>query len=85
MGFTIGIVYWAAGGIMGDNKTENSYFNFGLETPFAWWYVRHATHLEEDFVVFQLGEDLLYILQPQEKRIALIARDRSPIVVKSKS
>ncbi|HIK52834.1 MAG TPA: hypothetical protein IGS17_18195 [Oscillatoriales cyanobacterium M59_W2019_021] len=77
-------VFWATRGIMGDNKANLSSFNFGLETPFAWWYVRHATHLEGDYAVFQLGEDGVYILQPQEKKIALITRGRSPVVIKPK-
>lgn len=77
-------VFWAAGGIMGSNKIDRSNFNFGLETPFVWWYVRYATHIEGDYAVFQLGEDEIYILQPQEKKIALITRGRSPVVVEPK-
>ncbi len=77
-------VVWAAGGIMGYNKQENLSFAFALETPFAFWSVKNATHLEGDFVVFQLGDDQLCILQPQEKRIALIAQGKSPVVVKPK-
>ncbi|MCA1990799.1 MAG: hypothetical protein LDL41_01955 [Coleofasciculus sp. S288] len=75
---------WAAGGIMGYNKQENLSFGFALETPLAFWSVKNATHLAGDFVVFQLGDDQVCILQPQEKRIALIARGREPVVVRSK-
>jgi hypothetical protein len=77
-------VVWAAGGIMGYNNQENLRFGFALETPFAFWSVKNATHLAGDFVVFQLGNDQLCILQPQEKRIALIARGKEPVVVKPK-
>lgn len=77
-------VVWAAGGIMGYNKQENLRVQFSLETPFTWWNVKNATHLEGDFVVFQLGNDQLCILQPQEKKIALITRGISPVVVKPK-
>jgi hypothetical protein len=78
-------VVWAAGGIMGANTKENSTFQFSLETPFAFWRVQNATHLAGDFVVFQLGDNQVCILQPQEKKIALIARGKSPVVVKPKS
>ena len=77
-------VVWAAGGIRGCNKQENLRFGFALETPFAFWSVKNATHLAGDFVVFQLGDDQLCILQPQEEKIALIARGREPVVVKPK-
>jgi len=77
-------VVWAAGGIMGSNEKENLKIQFSLETPFAFWRVQNATHLAGDFVVFQLGDDQLCILQPQEKRIALIARGKEPVVVKPK-
>jgi hypothetical protein len=76
---------WAAGGIMGHNKTENRHFHFALETPLVSWAAINATHLAGDFVVLQLGEDRIYILQPQEKKIAPIVQGRSPIVVKPKS
>jgi hypothetical protein len=76
---------WAAGGIMGHNKTENRHFHFALETPLVSWHVRNATHLSGDFVVLQLGDDHIYILQPQEKKIALIVQGRSPIVVEANS
>lgn len=77
-------VVWAAGGIMGNNKKEKLNFQFALETPFTVWRVSNATQLEEDSVVFQLGENQVCILQPQEKRIALIAKGREPVVVKPK-
>jgi hypothetical protein len=76
---------WAAVGIMGHNKTENRHFHFALETPLVSWNARNATHLSGDFVVLQLGDDHIYILQPQEKKIALIVQGRSPIVVEANS
>ncbi|MBE9125201.1 MULTISPECIES: hypothetical protein [unclassified Coleofasciculus] len=75
---------WAAGGIMGYNEPEKLRFGFALETPFVFWNVSNATHLDGDFIVFQLGNNQVCILQPHEKRIALIARGRSPVVVKPK-
>ncbi|MGB3694427.1 MAG: hypothetical protein WBG70_18650 [Spirulinaceae cyanobacterium] len=78
-------IVWAAGGIIGNNQKENSGFQFAIETPFAAWRVSNATHLEGDAVVFQLGDNQVCILQPQEKIIALIARGKEPVVVKPKS
>ena len=72
------------GGIAGENEKENLSFNFAFDTPFISWSVSHATHLAGDFVVFELGGDRICILQPQEKKIALIARGKNPIVVKPK-
>ncbi|MBE9040527.1 hypothetical protein IQ235_06965 [Oscillatoriales cyanobacterium LEGE 11467] len=72
------------GGITGENEKENLSFNFAFETPFLSWRVSHATHLDGDFVVFELGGDRICILQPQEQKIALITRGQSPIVVKPK-
>jgi hypothetical protein len=56
-------------------------FEFTLETPFAHWPVRHATHLPGDFVVFQLGDDQICILHPHDRLIALVTRGREPFVV----
>lgn len=73
--------FWAAGGIMGFNKVDNSRIHFALETPFAFWSASHATHLEGDLLVFQLYKNQIYLLQPQARKIALIARGSSPVVV----
>ncbi len=55
-----------------------------MDSPIASWPVRYATHIEGDFVIFQLGEDQICILQPQERRIALIVRGRMPVVAVAK-
>jgi len=73
----------AEGAISGINPSENLRFRFSLETPFALWRVSHATHISGDFAVFQLGTDQICILQPQEKKIALITRGTSPVVKKA--
>ena len=73
---------WRTGGITGENEKENLSFEFAFETPFISWGVSHATHLEGDFVVFQLRGDRICILQPQENKIAFITPGRKPIVVK---
>lgn len=56
-------------------------FEFTLETPFASWPIRHATHIDGDFVVFQLGYDQICILHPHDRVIALIARGTTPFVM----
>ena len=76
--------YWPADGIRGRSDEPNSEFQYALETPISWWYVGSATHIEGDYVVFQFGDDQICILQPQDKKIALIARGRGPIVAKDK-
>ncbi|WP_414527765.1 hypothetical protein [Nodularia chucula] len=54
-----------------------------MEIPFASWRVSHATHLEGDFVVFQLGNDQICILHPEQRKMALIVRGTQPVVVKA--
>jgi len=73
---------WAVQGIHGRNEKTNESFWFSLDTPFVAWLVRNATHIDGDFVVFQLGRDQICVLQPQTRQIALIARGRGPIVAK---
>ncbi|MEA5418687.1 hypothetical protein VB712_05565 [Spirulina sp. CCNP1310] len=43
--------------------------------------VRYLTHLEGDRLVFQLSQDQIYLLDPHERKIALVARGSSPLVV----
>lgn len=70
-------------GIVGlrDRNLGQFEFEFILETPFARWPVRHATHLAGDFVVFQLGADQICILHPHDRLISLVTRGMEPFVV----
>lgn len=77
--------FWAVEGIYGENERTKLRFHFSLETPFIQWAVRNATQIEGDCVVFQLGDDQICILQPQLKKIALIARGKGPVVARPKS
>jgi len=86
--------YWPDDGIRGaelkedhppDDNTfnkykEGSHFRFFIETPIAQWKARNAAHISGDYAVFQLGKDQICILQPQEKKIALITRGFGPVV-----
>lgn len=74
--------FWAAEGIHGKSVKENAEFRFAVETLFAQWAVRNATHIDGNFVVFQLGPDQICVLQPIQKQIALIARGKGPIVAR---
>lgn len=75
--------FWPVEGIQGENKIQQSRFRFSMETPFASWSVRNATHLTGEVVVFQLGKDQICALHPQTKRIALLVRGKGPIVVRA--
>ena len=52
------------------------------QTPFTPWLIRNGTHIAGDYGVFKLGEDQICILDPEKKRIALIARGFGPVVAK---
>lgn len=74
--------FWALEGIRGENQQANQRFHFALETPIVVWPIRNATHLEGDWIVFELGYDQICLLQPQTRKIALLARGRRPVVAK---
>lgn len=74
--------FWALEGIRGENKQNNQRFHFALETPIVVWSIRNATHLEGDWIVFELGFDQICLLQPQARKIALLARGQRPVVAK---
>lgn len=77
--------FWANGGIAGTHKEDGRRVVYALETPFAAWLVRDAVQLPGDYLVFQLGRDQICMLHPESRRIALLARGRSPVVAKPKS
>lgn len=77
--------FWSAEGIEGESKQQQSRFRFAMEIPIAAWSIRNATQIEGNGVIFQLGRDQICALHPQTKRIALLARGKGPIVVKSSS
>ena len=74
--------FWPMEGIRGvNNKTEDT-FSYSLETPLASWTVRNATLINDNRVVMQLGEEQMCILDHLQKKSALIARGKGPVVVK---
>jgi hypothetical protein len=72
--------FWALEGLNGENAKDGRRLHLSLETPFLEWYIRNATQLPGDQVVFQLGRDQICILDPDAKKIALLARGWGPIV-----
>ena len=51
-----------------------------LETPFVDWPVFCPTQLPSGLVVFQLGWNRIRVLDPDERKIALIAKGRWPVI-----
>jgi len=76
--------FWPVEGVRGDNEETGESFHFSLELPFAAWPVRNATHITEDYLVTQLGDDQICLLHPASRRIALVVRGKGPIVAKPK-
>ena len=55
---------------------------YEVDTPFVRWPVRNGTRIAGDYGVFKLGDDQICIMDPEKKRIALIARGFGPVVAK---
>ena len=72
---------WAASGLSGTQTETDTRVHFSLETPFAAWNLRNATHLPGDIVVFQLGDDQICVFDPKTRRLALVTNGRGPIAV----
>ena len=66
--------FWAAQGLVCQNKKTHRVVRFAFETPFAMWYARDATQLPDGKVVFRLGRDQICVADPDKNRIALLAR-----------
>lgn len=71
--------YWPLEGLRGENSQTGAQFGFSLETRFAQWAVRHATHLPGDKLLFQLGERQICVADVATKRVALLAFGRGPV------
>ncbi len=76
----VSTAFWAAGGLILRNaKTKERYY-INLETPFAQWYVRSATVLPGDEVVFQMGPQICLYSHPTGE-ITQLTKGTSPVVV----
>ena len=76
--------FWPIEGLHGKNSKTGASIHFSLETPFVAWNARSAIHLPGDYVVFQLGEDQICILEASTKKIALLARGYGPVALLKK-
>ncbi|MEN6451800.1 MAG: hypothetical protein ABFC96_15020 [Thermoguttaceae bacterium] len=71
--------FYSVEGLCGKNAKDGRRLRFSLETPFVQWSVRNAVQLPGDFVVFQLGNNQICILDPNTRRVALLAKGRGPV------
>jgi hypothetical protein len=75
--------FWPIEGLRGENSKSNQSIHFSLETPFVAWVARSATQLPGDYVVFQLGNQVC-ILETSTKKIAMLSKGHSPVVILEK-
>ena len=76
---------WAAQGISAvDNRTGDRHFIMALEAPWLAWPTRCATILPNDQIIFQLGEQIMWVDFSGNTGAALAA-GHGPVVVLDKS
>jgi len=68
--------FW--GGFRGENRQSGETIGFGWDTPFVNWRIRNVIQLPDEQVIFQLGTDQICVLEPETRKIALLARGRGP-------
>ncbi|MBT7304599.1 MAG: hypothetical protein HN849_34030 [Victivallales bacterium] len=73
--------YWVAYSLVGTNERTGQHTWIRYETVFGHWYIGNATHLPGDLVVFQLGRDQICVWDVKQRKVALLARGRGPVVV----
>jgi hypothetical protein len=75
------IGFWAVQGIRASNNlTGQSQFIMSVEAPWLEWSVRSATILPYDQLVFQLGEQIMWV-DLAHNTAAAIAAGHGPVVV----
>jgi hypothetical protein len=77
--------WWAYDGIRGKHNKTNAIFRYRMETPFAAWRISNMTQIDDHHIVCQVGSDQICIIDPLDRRIALIDRGREPVVLRAKS
>lgn len=58
---------------------------YGVELPFATWFIRNAVHIKDDLVCFRLGDNQICALRFDRRQIALITRGQRYLAVRKKS
>ena len=76
--FNVG--FWPVEGLRIRNSESGKTVRVALETPFLQWYVRNATVLPGDEVIFQLG-DQICVFDRNSRKLGLITWGRGPVVV----
>lgn len=72
--------FWSAEGLKATNEVTSQSYQIALETPFLAWSSRNASVLPGSMVIYQLGKQVV-LLDLAERRMALLARGRGPLVV----
>jgi hypothetical protein len=75
---------WMAGRLDGKDAKSGRHLDVALETPFIKWPVHCPTQLPSGQVVFQLGWNQICIVDPNERKLALLAKGRGPVVTMKK-
>ncbi|MFH1228525.1 MAG: hypothetical protein V1701_11575 [Planctomycetota bacterium] len=73
--------FWSIEGLSAKNKKTGQHFWIALETPFIDWSMRNLTILPNDQVIFQLGDNQIIILDLNSRKLGLITKGRSPVVI----
>lgn len=71
---------WAIEGIRANNEKTGESLRLGIETPFIMLYSRYATIIPGDYVIYQLGDEIV-VLSLNDRKIGVITRGRGPVVV----
>ena len=71
---------WMAGRLDGENAKDGKTLGVSLDTPFVRWPIFCPTQLPTGQVLFQLGRNQICILDPNSRKIALLAKGRWPVV-----
>ncbi|MEI8372197.1 MAG: hypothetical protein WCJ35_05085 [Planctomycetota bacterium] len=71
---------WMAGRLTGENTINGRNVLVSLDTPFVRWPVYCPTQLPSGQVIFQLGRNQICILDPDERKIAMLAKGRWPVI-----
>ena len=80
-GWTFETGFWPIEGLRGKNSKTGESLYFSLETPFVAWIVRNATHLPGDYVIFQLGNNQICILETTTRKIAMLDKGYGPVAI----
>ena len=67
-------------GLWGENPKDGRTLDLPLDEIFDWWDVHDPTQLPGGQVVFQLGSNQICILDPNERKIARLAKGRWPVI-----